>query len=236
MIENILTVGAESKNERQSNVLIVRAVFEQLANRGILSHDQVEASLKTKNFDAFANRVSTAFTIDESAITTRLARFLYNFSYVINPRNVLVVGSFQGNSLVWIAGGCSKDALCVGVDIDTRANQKARDNFLSLGVTNVRIYDMDGHQASSLFSNDIDVILLDADSPEQGKKIYMSLTTALLPKLKPGGFLLAHDMIWPNFKNDLNDFRCLISDRSQFAASIIVPIDRYGISICRKAK
>lgn len=193
-----------------------------------------KGSMDMTDFDSFMNSVSQGFKIDESAITTKMARFLFAIAQAQKPKNVLVIGSFQGNSLVWLAGGAGKLSRCVGVDIDIAANERAGSNFLSLGMNNVVIHELDGHLAGQLFDDEIDIILLDADSPMLGKQIYATLTSALLPKLTPGGLLLAHDMTWPHFQADVQEFKHMIADRSQFSATAILGIDRYGISVSRK--
>ncbi|MBX9772619.1 MAG: class I SAM-dependent methyltransferase, partial [Candidatus Obscuribacterales bacterium] len=176
--------------------MLVDAALKHLVALEVLPGGDVNMT----DFDRFMNSVSQDFRVDESAITTKMARFLFAIARARRPKNVLVIGSFQGNSLVWLAGGAGKTSHCVGVDIDAAASERARDNFLSLSMNNVVIEEMDGHLAGQLFENEIDMILLDADAPTSGKKIYTTLTNALLPKLAPGGLLLAHDMTWPHFQ------------------------------------
>jgi predicted O-methyltransferase YrrM len=75
-------------------------------------------------------------------------------------------------------------------EIDPGRAQTARQNFEKAGVAGiVTLIEGDAHQNVSQHSQPIDILFLDAD-----KEGYIDYLDQLLPLVKPGGLVIAHNM------------------------------------------
>jgi predicted O-methyltransferase YrrM len=167
-----------------------------------------------------------------------MARLLYGIAHVARPARILVVGSYFGNTLVWLAGPgfgpepAYRGERALGVDVDATAVAGARANFARLGTgPGVRVDVLDGHLAAGPF----DLVLLDADDPVRRKGVYVSLLDALYPHLTPGALVLAHDICVPAFAGQLAGYRAAVRRPDRFAGSLSLEIDPCGLELSRTA-
>lgn len=226
--------GEETEKEALVNDKIAEACLTMLAKEGLLTHADVPWSRAHEVLTQCQNTVQ----ISQSAITTRMGRLLMGIACLHKPATVLVIGSFQGGSLLWIATGAGPESTCLGVDIDESANHIARANLHSLGLTQAVVYDCDGHDAAALFDRKIDLVLLDAESQRDGeasKTIYTTLLSALLPHLSDRALVLAHDACWPKFAADFHYFKAFATQTNAFAKPVTLAVDRYGLLVLGRA-
>jgi caffeoyl-CoA O-methyltransferase len=101
------------------------------------------------------------------------------------------VGTSTGHSAIWTAWGLSRTGgKLITIEIDEGRHREAMKNFEDAGVAaliDARLGD--AHQLVPRLTGPIDFVFLDAD-----KDWYTKYAEALLPKLKVGGCLAAHNV------------------------------------------
>lgn len=229
---------AQRRLGRRQADAVVSLMVERLAENGMLPPES--------GFDAYAfhrlrARVRDCFQVPQTSVTPVMARLLFALGAAVRPRRLLVVGSYCGNTLVWLAGwavqealdtGVRPDAFAAGCDVDSESCGVARANFARIGAgAQVRILARDGHAVLAQATRPWDLVLLDADDPIRRKAVYHSLLDAAMPRLRAGGVVLAHDTALAVFADDLRPYLDRVADRSRFAATVDLPVDSCGLSI-----
>lgn len=192
------------------------------------------------HFREFRTLVRSRFMVPETSITPLMARVLYGIALVARPPRVLGVGTYCGNSLVWLTGpGFGPDPAyqgtrAVGVDVNPEATVTAQRNFARIGADDrVEIHELDGHLAATWLHDSFDLLLLDADDPVVRKRIYLSLLNALLPRLSPGALVLAHDIQVPKFAEDMAEYQHTVRSDDRFDSTLSLEIDACGLELSR---
>lgn len=234
------------RHSRQQADQAIATLMRRLARARLLPP---HARFDTDGFHRLRQRVRGAFQVPQTSVTPVMARLLFALGDVLLPRRLLVIGSYCGNTLVWLAGrrilqlprtdqaageevdGAPDAAYLVGCDVDADACETARANFTRIGAGDaVQILPRDGHRVLSESTEAWDLVLLDADDPVRRKAVYDTLLEVALPWLNPGSTVLAHDTALPLFADDLRSYRERIADRSRFAATADLAVDECGLS------
>jgi len=117
----------------------------------------------------------------------RLLRMLVETS---GAKTVVEVGTSNGMSGIWMALGLRKTGgKLITHEIDARRAGLARKNFKAAGVEKIiTLVEGDAHKEVGKIKGPIDLIFLDAD-----KEGYIDYLKQLLPKVRPGGLIVAHN-------------------------------------------
>jgi predicted O-methyltransferase YrrM len=121
----------------------------------------------------------------------RLLRVLVE---TMGARNVVEIGTSNGYSAIWICLGLrtTGGTLTTYEITDWRA-ARARENFKRAGVEKiVTLVEGDAHEEVKKLKEPIDLLFLDAD-----KEGYLDYLDKLLPLVRPGGLIVAHNMVRP---------------------------------------
>lgn len=166
-------------------------------------------------------------------------RFLSIMSKILKPEHILEIGTFTGYATLCLAEGLRKDCKITTIDINSDLQNFYQPYFTESG------YD---HQIESLIGDAIqflekteetfDLVFLDAN-----KKQYIDYFELLVPRLNPGGVILADNTLWkgkvleeiaPKDKmtKALFDFNQHVAQDSRVDV-ILLPL-RDGISLIRK--
>lgn len=107
---------------------------------------------------------------------------------------VVEIGTSTGESGIWFALGLRKTGgKLITHDIDPGRAQVAADNFKKAGVDGlITIVMGDAHETVKKIEGPIDILFLDAD-----KEGYLDYLEKLVPKVRPGGLIIAHNMVYP---------------------------------------
>jgi len=121
----------------------------------------------------------------------RLLRLLVEST---KAKNVVEIGTSNGYSAIWIALALrSTGGRLITHEIDSDRAKTARANFDRAGVADlVTIVEGDAHETVGRLEAPIDVLFLDAD-----KSGYLDYLQKLLPLVRSGGLVLAHNMNRP---------------------------------------
>ncbi len=106
-------------------------------------------------------------------------------------KHVVEIGTSNGFSGIWFCLALQKtDGKLTTFDISKERLALARENFKRAGVTDmITIVEGDAHENVKKLKEPIDVLFLDAD-----KAGYVDYLEKLLPLVKPGGLIIAHNM------------------------------------------
>lgn len=217
---------------------LVRGLVSRLCDHGLLPN---ESTYDAHAFSQLRKRVHEAFYVPQTSITPVMARFLFAVGASVSPQKILVLGSYFGNSLVWLTGSAildmsASDVKAVGYDPDISASLAARTNFAELLLGNevdVDIRAEDGRAAAE--EGQWDLILFDADDENTRKKINADLLENLAPMLAPAATVLVHDTAIQKFADDFEIFRSVADQHGMFDSYAHLPLDRCGIDIGRVA-
>ena len=118
----------------------------------------------------------------------RLLRLLVETS---NAKHVVEIGTSNGYSGIWMLLALqATGGRLTTYEIDAGRAALARENFKRAGVDNiVTLIEGDAHEEILKLKERIDIIFLDAD-----KQGYIDYLNKLLPLLRPGGLVVAHNM------------------------------------------
>lgn len=118
----------------------------------------------------------------------RMIRLLVETS---GAKHVVEVGTSNGFSGLWICMGLkATGGKLTTHEIDAQRAALARENFKKAGVDPiVTLVEGDAHKEVGKLEGPIDMLFLDAD-----KEGYMDYLKQLLPKVRPGGLILAHNV------------------------------------------
>lgn len=219
--------GKESSHERKCNDAIIDIALEELSHRSGLTYSPFDSHAFHRSY----KRVSEAFVVRKSSITTRMARLLYGIAAMSKPKHVLVIGSALSNALIWLALPilATVDTI-IGVDIDSEDNEVSLANLKRCGANTVQILTMNGLDAHHLFST-IDVLFIDIYSETDGKSQYIDILEKTYDSLAEGAVVLAHDICYPKFSGDLAPYLAVVRDKDKFQSTCTIEIDRYGLEV-----
>ncbi len=167
--------------------------------------------------------------------------FLYMMTRMISPRNVLEIGTFTGYSAICMALGLPDGGHIDTLEINDELEDLITEGFEKAGVADkiaLHIGDAVEFLRNNAGAKSYDLTFIDAN-----KREYPDYYELVLSLTRPGGFILADDVLWdgkvyaekvPEDKqtagivkfNDLtaNDHR---------VETVILPV-RHGLSIIRK--
>ena len=121
-------------------------------------------------------------------------RVLSMFSQMIRPQRILELGTFTAYSTLCLAEGLSDDGILVTLEHnDELEDMILRNLALSPLGEKVQLVIGDAMQWLSAQSSDVlyDLVFIDAD-----KREYSAYLDAVLPLVRPGGWILADNTLW----------------------------------------
>ncbi|MBM3881385.1 MAG: methyltransferase [Verrucomicrobia bacterium] len=118
-------------------------------------------------------------------------RILRLLTEAVGAQHVVEIGTSVGYSGTWFCLGLRRTGgKLTTYEIDAGRAAQARANFKRAGVEQlVTLVEGDAHQEVVKLDGTIDLLFLDAD-----KEGYLDYLQKLLPKLRPGGLVVAHNM------------------------------------------
>jgi caffeoyl-CoA O-methyltransferase len=124
-------------------------------------------------------------------VPSEAGRFLRLLAEATGAKHIVELGTSNGYSGIWqcLALKATGGKLTT-FEIDAGRAALARENFKKAGVDNlVTLVEGDAHEKVPEVAGPIDIVFLDAD-----KEGYIDYLNKLLPKVRPGGLILAHNI------------------------------------------
>lgn len=127
-------------------------------------------------------------------VSVRDGRLLRLLTESINAQRVVEIGTSTGESAIWFALALRRTGGELFThEIDAERAQIARENFKNAGVDDIiTLIEGDAHEEVLNYDEPIDIVFLDAD-----KSGYIDYLQKLLPLVKSGGLIIAHNMNRP---------------------------------------
>ena len=124
-------------------------------------------------------------------IPMRDGELLYDLIIENKYTQALEIGTSTGHSTIWIAWALSKTGgKLITHEIDSARAAEARDNFKKASVDDlITVVEGNAHETVKQQKDPIDILFLDAD-----KEGYVDYLDKLLPLIRPGGLIIAHNM------------------------------------------
>lgn len=121
-------------------------------------------------------------------------RLLRMLAESLDAKRVVELGTSNGYSGIWISLALLKTGgRLITHEIDEGRAALARENFKRAGVENIVTIVMgDAHENVKQLEGPIDLVFIDAD-----KEGYHDYLVKLMPKVRPGGLIVAHNMSRP---------------------------------------
>ena len=128
-------------------------------------------------------------------VSTSDGRLMRQLTEAVNAQRVVELGTSTGESGLWFSLALRKTGgKLYTYDIDAGRIATARENFRKAGVEDlIVITEGDAHKTATQSSEPIDVLFIDAE-----KEGYDAYLKELLPRVRPGGLILAHNMARPS--------------------------------------
>ena len=156
-------------------------------------------------------------------------RLLRLLTEATNAKRVVEIGTSTGYSSIWFALALRDTGGHLYThEIDPERIRKAKKNFSKAGVSDqITVIKGNAHKTVTQHKKPIDILFLDAD-----KQGYIDYLDKLLPRIKPGGLILAHNMRVPE-----PDPRFVetITGRSELE-TVFVLMEGAGISVTLKKR
>ena len=118
-------------------------------------------------------------------------RFLRITTQAMNAKNVVEIGTSTGYSGIWFGMALKKTGgKLTTYEIDAQRAATARANFKRAGMADIiTLVEGNAHDEVKKLKDPIDILFLDAD-----KEGYIDYLTKLLPLVRPGGLIIAHNI------------------------------------------
>lgn len=215
---------------------VVDAGLARLVEAGVLPHADYDHGKLLAHRAAVADQ----FEIPWTAISHRVQRLMYAINAIRQPRVMVAVGIFCGNTFISNAGAAIGPGACyraerlVGLEIRPDEADRARRNvekFRDDGAAfPAEILGQDALPWLHAFDGVIDLLYLDADGPrDKGKSIYLDLLSAGRHALRPGSLVLAHNSV--NSAHTMGDYLGYVRNPNYFRESVNMIVDDQGLEV-----
>ena len=201
----------------------------------VLSHTEPEGDYLYRLW-----RATNIRTIHGRMVSGHLqGRLLKMFVQMIQPKNILEVGTFSGYSAICMAEGLGSDGTVWTFEINDEMEDFTRPWIENSPVADrIRFIIGDANIEAPKLGITFDMVFIDGD-----KRTYVETYETILPLLRPGGFLLADNTLWDGHVTDtaydhdhqtqgIRRFNDHITADSR-VEQIILPL-RDGLTIIRK--
>ena len=168
-----------------------------------------------------------------------LGKFLEMISRMIQPENILEIGTFTGYSAICLARGLRPGGRVYTIDIDEEVKELAATFIRKAGMDgSIIMFTGDAKDIVPCMDQKFDLVYIDAEKDE-----YIDYYNMIIDKVKSGGFILADNVLWSGKvvqRQDSNDpftkgilmFNDMVH-KDHRVENVILPI-RDGISVIRK--
>jgi predicted O-methyltransferase YrrM len=111
---------------------------------------------------------------------------------MVRPDNILEIGTFTGYSAICLSRGLKPDGKLITIEINDELSTFAHSFFCKAGVDS-KITQLTGRAQDIIPGLNImfDLVFIDGD-----KREYVEYYKLIIDKVKPGGFIIADNVLW----------------------------------------
>lgn len=159
------------------------------------------------------------------AVSEEDGRFLRVLAAASGAKRALEIGAANGYSAIWIGLGLrDTGGRLTTIEYDAKRAAVAADNIRRAGLADIiTVIPGDAFKEIPRIEGDFDFVFLDA-----WKRDYVGFLDMLVPRLRPRGLLLAHNVV--NKEAELRGFLRAIRDNPSLATTVVRPSGE-GISV-----
>jgi caffeoyl-CoA O-methyltransferase len=119
-------------------------------------------------------------------------KLLEFISCMIQPSNILEIGTFTGYSAICLAKGLKPDGRLITIELNDELTHFAHSYFEKAGLAD-KIIQYTGKAQDIILGLDktFDLVFIDAEKTE-----YIDYFMLIIDKVRPGGFILADNVLW----------------------------------------
>jgi predicted O-methyltransferase YrrM len=157
-------------------------------------------------------------------------RVLRLLTEAVGAKHVVEIGTSNGYSGIWFCLALrTTGGKLTTHEFDARRASLARENFKRAGVSHlVTLVEGDAHKTVTRLKEPIDILFLDAD-----KAGYIDYLNKLLPLVRPGGLILAHNTT--NVRGPMEDYIKAVTTNPKLETKFIHKHDQ-GIGVTLKKR
>jgi predicted O-methyltransferase YrrM len=166
-------------------------------------------------------------------------KVLEMISKMIHPERILELGTYTGYSAICLAKGLKEKGILHTIEINDELEEIIRKYFLKAGIENsVDLHFGDARKIIPQLNEQFDLVFIDAD-----KREYLEYYHLVFDVVKPGGFILADNVLWSGkvielespddeYTKGIFDFNRFIKNDDRIE-KVILPL-RDGLTLIRK--
>lgn len=166
-------------------------------------------------------------------------KILEMISKMIQPEKILELGTYTGYSAICLAKGMKENGTLHTIEINDELEDFILKYFKKAGIDNkVKLHIGDAKSIIKEIDEQFDLVFIDAD-----KREYLEYYNIVLDHLKPGGFILADNVLWSGkviemdtpddeYTKGIFDFNDFIKNDERIE-KVILPL-RDGLTLIRK--
>tara|TARA_Y200000002_G_C22612313_1_gene634389 strand:- start:350 stop:988 length:639 start_codon:yes stop_codon:yes gene_type:complete len=165
-------------------------------------------------------------------------RLLSFLSHMLQPRQILEIGTFTGYATLCLAEGLASDGMITTIDINEEITERAKAHFSKSRFNHqIIIKTGDAFKIIPKLETFWDLVFIDAD-----KENYINYYEMVMPKLNPKSFIIVDNVLWDGKVTDENQtdkktkslklFNNFINQDAR-VDNLLLPI-RDGLMILRK--
>jgi caffeoyl-CoA O-methyltransferase len=153
-----------------------------------LAHSQPESDVLRK-----LNRETHLKVLSPRMLSGHLqGNFLSMISKMIQPRQILEIGTYTGYSAICLAQGLQAGGKLHTIDNNEQLEKMTRSFFEQAGLTNTIHYHVaDALELIPTLNEQFDIVFIDAD-----KRNYSNYYDLVFDKVRPGGYIIADNVLW----------------------------------------
>ena len=166
-------------------------------------------------------------------------RVLSMLSHMIQPKNILEIGTYTGYSAICLAEGLQENGKLTTIDINEELEDLAKEYIEKAGFKDkIKTVIGDATELIPQMDEEFDIVFIDADKPN-----YINYYHLAFDKVKKGGYIIADNVLWSGkvlLQSDpadsstqiIKDYNTLIHNDPR-VQEVLLPI-RDGLMIARK--
>lgn len=201
----------------------------------ILNHSDKEDSILAE-----LNRETNLKILRPRMLSGHLqGKVLELISKMINPDKILEIGTYTGYSAICLAKGLKENGILHSIEINDELEDFIKKYIGKAGLEKkIKLHIGDAKKIITKINNQFDLVFIDAD-----KREYLEYYHAVFDFVKPGGFILADNVLWngkviklespdDEYTKGIMDFNEFIKDDER-VEKVILPL-RDGLTLIRK--
>lgn len=166
-------------------------------------------------------------------------RVLSMLSHMIQPKNILEIGTYTGYSAICLAEGLQENGTLTTIDVNEELEDLAKEYIEKAGFKDkIKTMIGDATELIPQMDEEFDIVFIDADKPN-----YINYYHLVFDKVKKGGYIIADNVLWSGkvmLESDpadsstqvIKDYNSLIHNDPR-VQEVLLPI-RDGLMIARK--